>query len=162
MSRLYSLYGGAIYGIVYRIIQREDIAKEALQDCFVRIWQKIDLYEESKGRPFTWMAHLARNIALDKLKSSEISKGRKTDSIDVVVHPPEGNQLTETINTDVIGLNKVSNLLREEERMVIDYLYFRGFTQRELADETGIPLGTVKTRLRMAIKNLRKALSVDQ
>ncbi len=158
LRALYKSHGGAINGIISRMITDPNIAKEALQDCFLRIWQKIELYDKTKGRLFTWMAQIARNIARDKLKSKENNKRSKTDSIENIVGINESSELSVTMKDEDIGVRGLKDLLRKEEGIIIDYLYFKGYNQRELSEKLDIPIGTIKTRLRMAISNLRKHL----
>ena len=105
------------------------------------------------------MANLSRNAAIDKLRSGEIKKAQKTDDItsfvsDVEISNKEYQQI------DAIGLREQMSVLREEERFILEMSYFRGYTQSEISDEFGIPLGTVKTRLRMGLNSLRAALNV--
>jgi len=154
---LYKQYGGALNGIINRIIGDNQISEEVLQDVIIKIWNKIDLYDEKKGRLFTWMMQLARNSALDKLRSKEISQLSKTDNIDDVVYSVETTRPVTTYIPD-IGVQKVLDTLREEESSIIRLVYYQGYTQSEVSKRTGVPLGTVKTRLRMALKNLRNKI----
>lgn len=159
LDYLYDHYSSALYGIILRIISDEDIAEEVLQDVFLKIWNKIPQYDAEKGRLFTWMINLARNQAIDKTRSREISKAKKTITIDHFVSTDEGER-TNNQYIDAIGLTEVLNKLNEEQKFVITYLYLKGYTQSELAKEFDIPLGTVKTRLRMAMIELRTQLKV--
>ena len=154
MSYLYDHYSGALYGVIYRILQHEDIAEEALQDIFLKIWDRIDQYDASKGKLFTWMLNIARNHAIDKTRSKEISKDQKTKGLDSLVHTIDRKDSLEQ-HIDSIGIKEVLNKLVEEQRFVVEHLYFKGYTQSELAEEFNIPLGTVKTRLRSAMQQLR-------
>jgi RNA polymerase sigma-70 factor (ECF subfamily) len=126
---------------------------------FLRIWNKIDTYDASKGRLFTWMLNVARNMAIDKTRSKEISKDRKTDDIDNLVSNIDRRTQGEQ-NVDSIGLQEVLNRLPVDQKFVVEYLYLKGYTQSELAEEFDIPLGTVKTRLRLAMMELRRELGV--
>jgi len=130
-----------------------------LQDVFLRIWDRIDNYDAAKGRLFTWMLNIARNLAIDKTRSKEISKDRKTDDIDDLVNRIDRKQQSEQ-KVETIGLKEVLGRLSEEQKFVVEYLYLKGYTQSELADEFNIPLGTVKTRLRLAMIELRTFLRV--
>lgn len=157
LRALYTAYGSALNGIILRIVEDETIATEALQDVIMKVWGKIDQYDSSKGRLFTWMMQLARNTARDKFKTKEYSQKQKTDQIDQVVPIIEHQNPVELYIED-IGIRKLIDSLREEERQVIYLVYFKGYTQAEAAKEIPIPLGTVKTRLRMALKNLKKIM----
>lgn len=143
-----------MYGVVIRIVQKEELAEEVLQDVFLKIWDKIESYDATKGKLFTWMLNIARNQAIDKLRSREISKSNKTKDIDSLVHTINNQEQVEQ-NSDGIGVYGILKALPEEQRFVVDYLYFKGYTQSELAEESGIPLGTIKTRLRSAMQQLR-------
>jgi RNA polymerase sigma factor (sigma-70 family) len=160
LDYLYDHYSGALYGIVFRIVRDEDIAEEILQDIFLKIWNKIENYDVSKGKLFTWMLNIARNQAIDKTRSKEISKGRKTDDIDNLVGRIDKADYGEQ-KVDSIGLAEVLVKLPEEQRFVIEKLYLEGYTQSEVAEEFSIPLGTVKTRTRMAMIELRTILEVN-
>jgi RNA polymerase sigma-70 factor (ECF subfamily) len=152
---LYANYSTALFGIVNRIIPDEDDAKDVLQDVFVKIWNNIESYSPKKGRFFTWMLNLSRNMAIDKLRSANYKYHNKNLSMDEkIVNVFDKNQ-AHTENVNVIGLRKVVSTLKVEYRELIELAYFSGFTQVEISEKLEIPLGTVKTRLRSAIKELR-------
>ncbi len=142
------------------MVKNEDVAEEVLQDVFLKIWDKIDAYDASKGKLFTWMLNIARNQAIDKTRSKEISKGRKTDDIDNLVGKIDRADYGEQ-NVEAIGLKEVLVKLNDDQRFVIEKLYLEGYTQSEVAEEFNIPLGTVKTRTRMAMIELRTLLNVN-
>lgn len=160
LSYLYDHYSGALYGVVMRIVQDEKVAEEVLQDVFMRIWDKIDSYDQSKSRLFTWMFNLSKNMAIDKLRSRELKKAGKTVEIANNVYTLDRDYLVHQ-NIDSIGLKEVIVKLRDEERLILELVYLKGYTQSEVSESQGIPLGTVKTRLRMALINLRKELGVE-
>lgn len=157
---LYENYSSAIYGSIFRIVNNEDVAQEVLQDAFMKFWDKIEQYDVTKGRFFTWMVNISRNLAIDKLRSKEMKKVGKTDNIETYVSGIERDNLNH-LNVDGIGLKEVLTSLREEERFILEMVYFKGYTQSEISEEHDIPLGTVKTRLRMGLKNLRKVLQIE-
>ena len=159
LSYLYDHYSAALYGVVIRIVNDEKIAEEVLQDSFMKIWNKIDSYDQGKGRLFTWMLNISKNLAIDKLRSKEIKKVRKTDDIEDNVYNIDQSHLVVQY-TDGIGIKELLAKLRPEETFVLDKVYFGGYTQAEVSEQFDIPLGTVKTRLRMALKSLRKELGI--
>ena len=159
LDYLYDHYSDALYGIVQRIVRDEAIAEEILQDVFLKIWNKVENYDAGKGRLFTWMLNIARNRAIDKSPSKEMSQGKKTDDIDHLVSRID-NQESDELAVDAIGLKEVLERLPKEQKFVVEHLYLKGYTQSELAVEFDIPLGTVKTRLRMAMTELRSILEV--
>jgi len=157
---LYDHYSVALYGAINRIVTDEKVAEEVLQDAFVKFWNKIDQYDPSKGRFFTWMINISRNLAIDKLRSKEIKKAGKTDTIETYVTGIELSHQSYQ-NIDSIGLKEALKALREEERFILEMAYFKGYTQSEIAEEYDIPLGTIKTRLRMGLKSLREVLKIE-
>ena len=158
MAYLYDKYSAALLGVASRIIKDDDISEEVLQDVFMKIWNKIDQYDTSRGRFFTWMMNLTRNAAIDKLRSKEISRSSKTDSMDDYVYRVDSRNSTE-MHTDGIGVRALLNDLVEEQKFILEKVYFEGFTHTEIAEEYDIPLGTVKSRLRSALKHMRKKLA---
>lgn len=156
---LYDNYSGALYGAIYRIIRKEEIAEEVLQDVFLKIWDKIESYDPARGRLFTWMLNLAKNQAIDKTRSKEISRENKTGGLENFVSGVKSGEFAEQ-KVDAIGVKEILIGLPEDQRFVVDQLYFKGYTQSELSEEFNIPLGTVKTRLRLAMIQLRSILKV--
>lgn len=155
LSYLYDKYGAALYGAAHRIIQDEEITQEVVQDIFMKIWDKIALYDENRGRLFTWMLNLTRNAAIDKVRSKEIKRSAKTDRMEYSVHTVDAQNNTE-IPVDGIGVKELITALEPEQQFVLQKLYFEGYTHSEVAEEYDIPLGTVKSRLRSALKHLRR------
>ncbi|WNB18880.1 RNA polymerase sigma factor [Marivirga arenosa] len=154
---LYDNYSGAIYGVILRIVKSEDVAQEVLHDSFIKAWKKINSYSAEKGRLYTWLVNISRNASIDKLRSKEIKKTSKTDSVSDNVHKIDNANSTEQ-SIDGIGLDKVLDKLPEDLRFVIEQMYYKGYTQSEIAEEFDIPLGTVKTRARTAMRSLRELL----
>lgn len=152
LSQLYDMYNAALYGVVLRIVQSPELAQQVLQDTFLKVWKNSASYDSTKGRLFTWLLNIARNTAIDATRTSHFRHSQKTDNLETLVHKP-GN---ETLNPDHLGLREIVNALDEKYKSLIDLIYFKGYTQEEVAEETGIPIGTVKTRLRFAMNELRK------
>ncbi len=105
------------------------------------------------------MLNLARNQAIDKTRSKEISYLKKTSDIDNLVSMVESREVSE-IPIETIGIASVLDKLNEDQKFVVTYIYLKGYTHSELAEEFNIPLGTVKTRLRMAMIELRRELRI--
>lgn len=146
--------------MIFRILKKEEIAEETLQDVFLKIWNRIESYDAGKGRLFTWMVNIARNQAIDKTRSREISKEQKTSGIDNIVSKIDNKEYVEQ-QVEGIGVGDILKSLPQEQRFVVEYLYFKGYTQAELAEDFNIPLGTVKTRLRLAMQHLRTTLGIN-
>lgn len=155
---LYDMYSAALYGVIYRIVQHEEIAEDLLQEVFVKIWNSIPSYDDSKGRLFTWMVNIARNLSIDKTRSKDFRNHSKTEDIENIVLTVDKGYTT-SINPETLGLKELVEKLNPDQKIILDLVYFRGFTHVEAAEELNIPLGTVKTRLRNAIITLRKVFN---
>lgn len=152
---LYRQYGAVLYGIINKVVYDEQTAQDVLQDVFVKIWNNIEQYNPQKGRLYTWMINIARNASIDKLRSKgEIMKGKIRTGDDVVNNLHEGMKTEQA--TDTIGLRKMVAGLKPEYEAIITLAYFKGFTLDEISKALEMPLGTVKTRMRAAIHQLRE------
>lgn len=154
-KRLYQMYSGALLGVIQRVVQQTELAEDILQECFVKIWNSSQHYDASKGRLFTWMMNIARNLAIDKTRSKDFKNANKNQDIDNNVSLIDA-QKQAAYNADVLGLKTLVNELKPDLKTVLDMVYFKGYTQAEVAEELDIPLGTIKTRVRAAVLALRK------
>jgi RNA polymerase sigma factor (sigma-70 family) len=155
MEALYSMYSGALLGIISRVVVQTEVAEDVLQETFVKIWNSAGSYDHSKGRLFTWMMNVARNLSIDKLRSKDYKNANKNQDIENNVDFID-EQKKVTFNADTLGLKDLVTNLKPDFKNVLDMVYFKGYTHVEAAEELDIPLGTVKTRVRMAILELRK------
>ena len=155
---LYDHYSGALYSIIRQIItDNDELAGDVLQEVFINIWRKIESYDQTKGRLFTWMLNIARNASIDTLRSKSYQNAQKNQELPENVYKGASNQTTQQ-NVDNIGLKKVLEKLKPEHRVLVELAYFKGFTHEEIAEMMTIPLGTVKTRIRNALLQLREYL----
>ncbi len=150
---LYDNYSGALYGIINQIIPDRESASDVLQEVFINIWRRIETYDIGKGRLFTWMLNIARNASIDKIRSKSWQNDLKNQSIPDDVNRLDGQSVK--LNMDNIGFKKILGKLKEEQRALIELSYFQGYTHEEIAKGLSIPLGTVKTRIRTALLQLR-------
>ena len=134
------------------------IEGDVLQEVFLKIWRHRDTYDETKGRLFTWMLNIARNTAIDILRSKSHKLEEKIQNLTDDVHGING-PLTVQPSTDYLGFSRVLEKLTKEQRTLIDLAYYKGCTQEEISRVMEIPLGTVKTRMRNAIIQLRKIIN---
>lgn len=153
-SYLYNNYSPALFGVINQIISSKEAAADVLQDVFVNIWRKIGLYDDTKGRLFTWMLNIARNAAIDKLRSRSHQDSLKNQPLTENVNTITANSAANPLQND-IGLRKQVGKLQEEYRVLIDLSYYQGFTHEEISKILNLPLGTVKTRIRSALTQLR-------
>ena len=153
-SYLYDNYSAALLSIVNSIVSEKESANDVLQEVFVNIWRKIGSYDPEKGRLFTWMLNIARNAAIDKIRSKGYKDSLKNQSFPENVDTNTGRTVVAPDVKDV-GLKKILSSLKQEQRMLIDLSYFQGYTHEEISQALNIPLGTVKTRIRNALTQLR-------
>ncbi len=156
-SLLYDNYSAALFGVILRVINIEEIAEDVLQDVFIKIWKNIDLYDTSRGRLFTWMLNIARNASIDYARSKQYKIDTKLQGMDTSIHEINRHTAAQN-NTDFIGVKEQVAQLKEDYKILIDMIYFAGYTQEDTAKELNIPVGTVKTRVRAAIIKLRETL----
>jgi RNA polymerase sigma factor (sigma-70 family) len=155
VEALYDMYSSSLYGVISRIIIDTATAEDVLQETFVKIWQSFSSYSTEKGRLFTWMINIARHLAIDKLRSKEFKNQNKNQELENNVTFIDEQRNT-VYKPELLGIKDLVQTLQPEQRLILELVYFKGYTHVEAADELGIPLGTIKTRLRMAIIQLRK------
>ncbi|MFP5080443.1 RNA polymerase sigma factor [Pedobacter sp. JCM 36344] len=155
IQALYDMYSGALLGVISRVIQHTEVAEDLLQETFIKIWNSAGSYDNSKGRLFTWMMNIARNLSIDKVRSKDFKNSNKNQDIENNVDFIDA-QKEVTFNEDVLGVRDLVTSLKPEFKIVLDLVYFKGYTHVEAAEELNLPLGTVKTRIRMGILELRK------
>ena len=151
-SYLYDNYSGALFSVVHAIVTDRDSANDVLQNVFVNIWKRIESYDAAKGRLFTWMLNVARNAAIDEVRSKGYRDSQKNQPI---AESGEIPGAVTALGTEDVGLKKVLGKLKGELRVLVDMSYFQGFTHEEISKALNIPLGTVKTRIRSALIQLR-------
>jgi len=156
MAEVLDKYGDALYGAIFQIVRSEDIAKDLMQDACIKIWRNINSYDEQKGRLFTWLLRVCRNTAIDKVRTAKFKAIAQAKTLEETVYDDVTH--SEKMNIPDSGLMQVIHRLDEKYQQVINLIYLQGFTQREAADELDIPLGTVKSRVKIAIRELRGLL----
>jgi len=157
-EQLHHMYAVNILGAINIIIQDEAIAKEICQDVFVKVWEKAYLYDTKKGRFFTWLLNMARNAAIDYTRSKAFITQKKNHSLDFFVHIYENRNSTETSDQDYSDLKRMLKRLKKKCVELIEMIYFKNYTQVAAAERLSIPLGTVKSRNRNCLKELREYL----
>jgi RNA polymerase sigma factor (sigma-70 family) len=152
---LYDMYSSSLFGVIIRIVQNNEMAEDLLQETFVKIWNSFSSYSSDKGRLYTWMVNIARNLSIDKIRSKDYKNQSKNHELELNV-PSIDISRNIAYQPELLGVKDLVNKLRPEQKVILDLVYFKGYTHLEAADELSIPLGTIKTRLRMAIIQLRK------
>ena len=152
ISLLYDNYADTLYGVAYKVVKDEDLAQDIVQESFIKIWKKSDSYDPTKARLFTWLFRITRNTAIDKLRSIG-TKSDKEIQIDVSDVYNLGEQ---SIRPEFIDVKKNLDRLEPKYRIVLEALFFEGMTQQEASEELEIPLGTIKSRLKIGLREMRK------
>ncbi|NNC69412.1 MAG: sigma-70 family RNA polymerase sigma factor [Flavobacteriaceae bacterium] len=155
---LYNMYCDSILGVIHNIVRNDDLSQEVMQDVFLKVWNNAESYSASKGRFFTWVLNIARNAAIDKVRSKSFKNAQKNLDAQIFVDILEDHDHFDS-KSNVIGIKKIVNTLAEKCKSIIDLLYFKGYTQKEVSETLDMPIGTVKTRNRNCIGQLRKMLT---
>jgi RNA polymerase sigma-70 factor (ECF subfamily) len=152
ISLLYDNYSDTLFGVAYKVVKDEDVAQDVLQESFVKIWKKADSYDASKAKLFTWLFRITRNTAIDKLRSIS-TKSDKEIQIDV---SDVYNLGVRGIIPELMDVQENLDKIEPKYKEVLEALFFEGMTQQEASDELDIPLGTIKSRLKIGLRELRK------
>ena len=159
LAQLYDRYRTILFGLLMRILNNREEAEDVLQETFLQIWRKAADFDESRGRPFTWLVTLARSRAIDRLRTLA-SRERVAEARAREVSEEISDAATDALKSEQRGL--VSDALAklpDEQKRPIMLAYFDGLTQSEIATRLGAPLGTVKTRMRTGMIRLRELLA---
>jgi RNA polymerase sigma-70 factor (ECF subfamily) len=151
-SYLYDHYSGALYQAILAIVSDADLANDVMQEVFLNIFKRIDTYDANRSRLYTWMLNIARNAAIDMVRSKGYKQMQQNREATDAVYEAGA---TTHIAIDHIGLRKMVGSLKQELQEVLNLAYFGGYTQDEISEMLQLPLGTVKTRIRTALKQLR-------
>jgi RNA polymerase sigma-70 factor (ECF subfamily) len=158
IRELYRRFARPVYTLGLRLLGAADAAEELTQDVFLTAWRKAERFDAARGRLSTWLMAIAHNLAVDRLRHEN---GTSRPHLVFVEQLPEeeagpgGASIDSVVDRDLA--TRAMSSLTDSERSLLSLAYFRGMTAREIADADGIPLGTVKTRLRTALIKLRRA-----
>jgi RNA polymerase sigma-70 factor (ECF subfamily) len=153
-SYLYDNYSQALFGVVHAIVEDTEESEDVIQQAFLKIWNNFGSYDPAKGRLYTWMLNIARNLAIDSKRSKHQKIKSKIQSTDHAVYESGALSVEDTAH-DSIGLKGIINNLKDDQKTVIELAYFEGYTQEEISKKLEMPLGTVKTKVRQALLALR-------
>ena len=154
MAGLFDRYSGIVYSVALRVLKDSGQAEDVMQDIFVQLWRNPDAFVSGKGSLGAWLAVVARNRAIDALR-----RRRPTDSVDdVVLSAPTDLASEAERNSLMEKVRVIIDRLPSEQKKSLEMAYFDGLSHSEIAEKTGDPLGTVKTRIRLALIALRKAM----
>ena len=163
LGELYDKLSGYLYSFIVRIVREEVVAEDILQEVFLRVWDRAELYNESLGTPIVWMTQIARNLSIDKLRSKMGQARKSEDRLELhgEMRADEPSSNPEHHATHSEQQRYIAHALAKlpvDQLVLIECAYFQGFTQSEMANLLGIPLGTVKTRIRAGMMELRRQL----
>lgn len=149
---IYENYSSSLFGVINKVLNNEALSEDVLQETLIKVWKNAQKYDSSKAKLFTWLYRIARNAAIDKLRShkKKFEKEIQIDNSNVYKLPTFG------LNQDTIDLKKHVETLETKYQIVLNALYFEGMTQQEASEELDIPLGTVKSRLKIGLRELKK------
>lgn len=163
LETLYDRYSRVLFAVILSIVKRKEDAEEILGDIFFQVWEKAERYDASKGSVYGWLLALARNRSIDRLRSKGYKQGRQEDSEtgemdgfagEGLDNPLDKADLSQRMTRVRAALEKIS----PDQRRVIETAYLEGYSQSEVAERLGLPLGTVKTRMRDGMKHLQTLL----
>jgi RNA polymerase sigma-70 factor (ECF subfamily) len=164
LATLYDRSSPQVYGLVLKILDNREAAEEVTLDVYTQVWRQAHTYDETRGSPGGWLMTLARTRAIDRYRAGAAERGR-LESLDAVeFFASDGG----TPEQDLAGqecrryVQRALVLLTAEQREAIALAYFYGLSQSEIADKLTLPLGTVKTRMRLGMIKLRDALTPYQ
>ena len=150
LSLLYDKYSGAIYSVILKMIRDEGKAQNLLQDTFITVWDKAESYDIDKGRFYTWVYRIAKNKTLNVLRKTDLLI--QTDDFSVYSNKEDAI----SIDPEYLELNGAVTTLEAHHKEAIELVYFKGLTHKEAHQEMDVPLGTFKSYIRQALKELRE------
>ena len=154
-TTLYSNYSTTLFNVLVRLVGDHEKAEDLLQDAFIKIWTHIHQYDPAQGRLYTWLLTITRNVALDELRS------RKVHAQAAKYLYEQSREWTHPVFNEGLVNGSIFTLLPPKQRQIMELLYLKGWTQLEIAKKLKLPLGTVKTRVRMAIQTLKHFFHQD-
>lgn len=155
---LYRNYKESIYGIILNIVKSENHAEEVLNDVFLKFFNNIKSYDSSKSRLFTWMARIARNAAIDKIRTVDFKSSARSYEIS---NPVAEKLQYQHEHIDHTAIASILQALDVDQKRMIEMVYLLGYTHQECSTELNIPLGTVKTHIRRGLLKLRSVMGND-
>lgn len=167
LGKLYDRYGRLVYSLAYQIVYDEAVAEDITQEVFMQVWNKAGSYQSDLGKVSTWLTSVTRHRAIDSLRRSRVrpeshqviwdeSSEEDADGPEWIDPQNIEVQVEQTLQSTIV--RQAINELPGEQRLALAYAYFQGLSHQEIADLTGEPLGTIKTRIRLAMQKLREAL----
>ena len=152
ISLLYEHYSGALLSVIKKVIKDNDVAHDVLQESFIKVWKKGKTYDPSKAKLFTWLYRIFYNSAIDKVRALKNKTTKEVQIEDSNVY----KLTTNSLNQDTLDIKKHLSSLELKYQVVLNALFFEGMTQQEDCEALNIPLGTIKSRLKIGLRELKK------
>ncbi|MCG8322799.1 MAG: sigma-70 family RNA polymerase sigma factor [Cytophagales bacterium] len=156
LQLIFENYGPVLLNIILRIVKDRPMAQDTLQEVLIKIWKNGQSYKVENGSLFTWLTRVCRNAAIDKTRTKDYKLSEKFNTAIDLVNIAELAAHEE--GTEQLYMRQMIDQLPSVQQKLIDLAYFQGYTQKEIAKFMKMPLGTVKTRIRLAIRNLRSII----
>lgn len=164
VAALHDRHARVLYSLIHRIVRDAAEAEDVLQEVFLRVWEKAESYDPMLGSPMAWLVRIARNRAIDRVRARRarpatqpVDETVDQQAIDTVAAPASPERVTRGSEEQRALMNALARLA-PEQRVLIEQAFFMGYTQSELAERFGLPLGTVKTRIRTGMLAMREHL----
>lgn len=154
LSELYQRFGGLVYGLAMRVLQNTGFAEEVTQDIFLKIWDQPDSWDSTRGKLLNWLMTVTRYTAIDRLRKEQRRPSWSAVDIEDVLNMSGKNGLLD--EQDAMLLRTLIQQLPSAQTEAIELAFFGGMSHSEIAEQLGLPLGTVKTRLRLGLEKLRE------
>ncbi len=151
-------YGDTLYGIALKMMGDSAQAEDVMQESFIKIWKNAKRYDPKKAKLFTWLLNIVRNTAIDKIRKRNNDRDNTLKHHTLTQHDP----ILEHIRPEYIDVRDKVNMMEDKYKEVIEVLFFKGMTQKEASESLDIPLGTVKTRLKIGLRQLRRVFIEHQ
>ncbi len=167
LEALYSRYARVVYSFAVRIVQDGPLAEEIQAEVFVRTWKQADRFKKSRGNFASWLLSITHNLAIDEIRKRK-RRPQRSDSVDIsdALYGliDEATNVEEAAQASVLRerITEAMENLPEAQRVAIEYAFFRGYSQREISAQLDVPLGTIKTRMRLGLKKLKVDLESDE
>jgi RNA polymerase sigma-70 factor, ECF subfamily len=164
LADLYDRHSRLLFGLILRIVRDRGEAEDLLQETFVRVWNRAEIYDARIGGPLPWMVRVARNRAIDRVRARRVRATVDAPGIDVTAVEPAPDTTIQSPEAAVLEaerrlrLSDALAVLPLEQRRLIEAAFFEGYTHTQLAQRFGLPLGTVKTRIRAGMRAMRLGL----
>ncbi len=156
LGQLYDRHIRLLWSLVLRIVKSKAEAEEVIQDLFMRVWQKAQTFDPKRGEVVVWLCQMARSMAIDRLRAN-LSRANRELSYGTELQAEKEIQASSfELEADWIKVSQAVKNLPAEERVLIELAYFEGFSQSQIAEKIGLPLGTVKTRIRQGMLKLKQ------